>query len=233
MPAVGRTIDLQNDPRSSTAILRGNGDGRDRCYVRFVEHWRQKQPDLPEDDLFSGFDRHSRQAMYISHRWFGKYGYISGRAAITLLRIWMFFGWYGSQAAIFNRQPHAAGVMPDSQYWRHSRATVARFQIMPTIDLQNEPRSSTAILRGNGDGRDRCYERFVEYWRRKQPDLPEDDLCSGFERYSSQAMYISHRWFGKYGYISGRAAITLLRIWMLFGWYGSQATIFNRQPHRR
>jgi hypothetical protein len=127
--------------------------------------------------------------------------------------------------------------MPDLQNYPCSQATASEFQAMPTvghpIDLRYEPRSTTAILRGNGDGRDRCYERFVEHWRLKQPDLSEDDLRSGFERFSWLAMHISHRWFGKYGYISGRAAISLLRIWMLFGWYGSQAIIFNRQPHRR
>lgn len=62
-----------------------------------------------------------------------------------------------------------------------------------TIDLRNDPRSSSAILRGHSDGRDKLCEKFIEYWQRRRPELTEDDRFFRFERYAFTIMVITHR----------------------------------------
>jgi len=94
------------------------------------------------------------------------------------------------------------------------------------IDLRSEPRSSSAILCGRGDGRDNLYEVFTEYWRRTRPALTEEELGGGFEQYAWQAMRFSSRWFGNIGRISGRTSVAVMRCWLFFGWYGSEADNF-------
>ena len=89
-----------------------------------------------------------------------------------------------------------------------------------TVDLRNDPRSSSAILRGHGDGRDKLCEKFVEYWHRKRPELTEDDLFFRFERYAFMFMVITHRCLGNRGAMNDRVSIALMRFLMLVGWYG-------------
>ena len=88
------------------------------------------------------------------------------------------------------------------------------------VDLCNDPRSSSAILRGHGDGRDKLCEKFVEYWHRKRPELTEDDLFFRFERYAFMLMIITHRCMGNRGVMNDRVCITLMRLLMFMGWYG-------------
>lgn len=90
-----QAADLRDEPRSRSATLRGCGDGRDRLCEMFFEHWQQKRPDLSEDDLCWQFERHASLAFSISRRWFGKRIAFDEETSIVLMRVWMFFGWYG------------------------------------------------------------------------------------------------------------------------------------------
>jgi hypothetical protein len=50
--------------------------------------------------------------------------------------------------------------------------------------LENDPRSVAAMLRGKGDGREKLYERFEKYWRKKNPAGSELCLHEAYAKYA-------------------------------------------------
>ena len=47
-------------------------------------------------------------------------------------------------------------------------------------DMRSVPSSSSAALAGLGDGRHTAYEKFFEYWRKKRPELTDEEINTRF-----------------------------------------------------
>lgn len=56
--------------------------------------------------------------------------------------------------------------------------------------LRDDPRSVTAMLHGKGDGREKLFERYSRYIRKKAPDITEANLAY---RYTEYARYMDHK----------------------------------------
>lgn len=50
--------------------------------------------------------------------------------------------------------------------------------------LRHDPRSVTAMLHGEGDGREKLYEKYVRYWKKRNPALSEETLHAGYAEYA-------------------------------------------------
>lgn len=56
--------------------------------------------------------------------------------------------------------------------------------------LRDDPRSVTAMLHGKGDGREKLFERYSRYIRKKAPDITEANLAY---RYAEYARHMDHK----------------------------------------
>lgn len=51
----GNCVWLNDDPRSVRAMLRGNGDGREKLYINYAKNRRKLDPSISEEDLHESY----------------------------------------------------------------------------------------------------------------------------------------------------------------------------------